>query len=77
MAAALAVAVVQGTMTLVGFLVGDFLPAPQLDAITACGGLLLLGIALRLLRIKPVPVGNLLPALLVAPLLVTVVDALR
>ena len=62
MAAALAVAVVQGTLTLVGFLVGDFLPTPQLDAITACGGLLLLGIALRLLRIKPVPAGNLLAA---------------
>ena len=77
MAAALAVAVVQGTLTLVGFLVGDFLPTPQLDAITACGGLLLLGIALRLLRIKPVPVGNLLPALLTAPLLVTVVGAVQ
>jgi uncharacterized membrane protein YqgA involved in biofilm formation len=77
MAAALAVAVVQGTLTLVGYLVGDFLPTPQLDAITACGGLLLLGIALRLLRIRPVPVGNLLPALLIAPLLVTVVGAVR
>jgi uncharacterized protein len=29
---------------------------------------LLLSVALRLLQIKPVPVGNLLPALLVAPL---------
>ena len=70
MAAALAVAVIQGTLTLVGFLVGDFLPTAQLAAVTACGGLLLLGVALRLLGIKPVPVGNLLPALLVAPLLV-------
>ena len=77
MAAALAVAVIQGTLTLVGFLVGDFLPTAHLDAVTACGGLLLLGIALRLLRIKPVPVGNLLPALLVAPLLVTVVGAVQ
>ena len=77
MAAALAVAVIQGSLTLVGLLVGDFLPTPHLDAVTACGGLLLLGVALRLLGIKPVPVGNLLPALLVAPLLVTVVDALR
>ena len=77
MASAIAVAVIQGTLTLVGFLVGDFLPAAHLDAVTACGGLLLLGVALRLLAIKLVPVGNLLPALLVAPLLVALVAALR
>ena len=77
MAAAVAVAVIQGTLTLVGFLAGDLLPAAHLDAVTASGGLLLLGVALRLLAIKPVPVGNLLPALLVAPLLVAVVGALR
>lgn len=77
MAAALAVGVVQGALTLVGFLVGDVLPAPHLAAITAVGGLLLVGVGLRLLQIKAVPVGNLLPALLVAPLLVQLVAALR
>ncbi len=41
------------------------------------GGLLLLGLGLRLLRIRQVPVGNLLPALLVAPLLVAAVGAFR
>jgi uncharacterized membrane protein YqgA involved in biofilm formation len=34
-------------------------------------------VALRLLQIKPVPVGNLLPALLVAPLLVQLLMVLR
>ena len=77
MAAALAVAVIQGALTLVGLLIGDFLPAAHLDAVTATGGLLLLGVGLRLLRIRQVPVGNLLPALLVAPLLVALVGALR
>jgi uncharacterized membrane protein YqgA involved in biofilm formation len=77
MAAALAVAVIQGALTLVGLLIGDFLPAAHLDAVTATGGLLLLGVGLRLLDIKRVPVGNLLPALLVAPLLVALVGALR
>jgi uncharacterized protein len=77
LASAVAVAVVQGLLTLVGFLVGDVLPPAQLGAITATGGLLLLGVGLRLLRIKQVPVGNLLPALVVAPLLVSVVEALR
>ena len=77
LASAVAVAVIQGLLTLVGFLIGDFLPAAHLDAVTACGGLLLLGVALRLLDIKRVPVGNLLPALLVAPLLVALVGAFR
>ncbi len=77
LASALTVAVVQGLLTVVGLAVGDFLPAAHLDALTATGGLLLLGVGLRLLRIRQVPVGNLLPALLVAPLLVAVVAALR
>jgi len=77
LASALTVAVVQGALTLVGFWLGDFLPAAHLAAITATGGLLLLGVGLRLLRIRAVPVADLLPALVVAPLLVAVVGALR
>ena len=38
---------------------------------------MLVGVALRLLRIKQLPVGDLLPALLIAPLLTQVVIALR
>ena len=72
-ASALAVAVVQGSLTLLGFALGGLLPEPHLLALTATGGLLLLGVALRLMRIKAVPVGDLLPALAVAPLLVEVV----
>ena len=44
------------------------LPEYQVLAMTATGGILLLGISFRLLKIKQVPVGNLLPALFVAPL---------
>ena len=36
---------------------------------TAVGGILLVGISLRLLRIKQIAVGNLLPALALAPIL--------
>jgi len=39
---------------------------------TIVGGLLLLSIGLRLLKIKEVAVGNLLPALAVAPIFVYV-----
>lgn len=76
-ASALTVGVVQGGLTLTGFLLGGFLSDAQVSAITAAGGLMLVGVALRLLRIRPVPVADLLPGLLVAPILVSVVSALR
>jgi uncharacterized protein len=77
MASVMGLAVIQGSLTLAGVLIGDFLPAAQLSAITASGGLLLLGVGLRLLDLKRIPVANLLPALLVAPLLVEIVSMLR
>lgn len=69
-ASAITVVVVQGSLTLVGLGLGDLMPAAHLAAVTAVGGLLLVGVALRLLRIREVPVADLLPALVVAPLLV-------
>ena len=77
MASVVAIVVVQGSLTLVGVMVGSALPEAQLASITATGGPLLLGVGLRLLQIKAVPVGNLLPALLVAPALVWIVAAFR
>lgn len=76
-AAALSVAVVQGGLTVVGALLGDLLPDAEIAALTATGGLLLIGVALRLLRLRAVPVADLLPALLVAPALTALVAALR
>lgn len=76
-ASALAVLVVQGSLTALGAALGELLPDAHLAALTATGGLLLVGVALRLLRIRPVPVGDLLPALVVAPAIVAVVAALR
>lgn len=72
-ASALILAVLQGTLTLVAFLFGGLLPEPHLVSITATGGLVLVGLGIRLLNIKQVPVGNFLPALVVAPLLVQLV----
>jgi uncharacterized protein len=76
-ASALTIIVVQGGFTLAGVLLGDVLPEAHVSALTATGGLLLVGVALRLLQIRQVPVADLLPALLVAPVLVEVVSALR
>jgi hypothetical protein len=73
---AVSVAVVQGVLTLVGLGLGAVLPEAHIAALTATGGLVLVGIGLRLLRIRQVPVGDMLPALVVAPVLTHLVIVL-
>lgn len=69
--------VVQGSLTALGAVLGDILPPAEVAALTATGGLMLVGVALRLLRVKQLPVGDLLPGLLLAPALTALVAALR
>lgn len=76
-AAALSVGVVQGALTVLGALLGALLPAALIASVTATGGVLLLGVGLRLLAVKPVPVADLLPALVVAPALTALVELVR
>ena len=76
-ASAIAVGVWQGTLTLLGALLGEFMSAALIASLTATGGVLLLGVGLRLLHLRQVPVGDLLPALLVAPLLTALGAAVR
>lgn len=76
-ASALSVAVFQGIFTVVGIAAGAVASAAVIASITATGGVLLLGVSLRLLRIKEVAVANLLPALVVAPVITVVVGLFR
>lgn len=76
-ASVLPLVVIQGSLTVLGASLGSFVPAAHLSALTATGGLLLIGVALRLLNLKQVKVADLLPALLVAPLLTQLVIVLR
>lgn len=60
---ALSVLVVQGSITLLASQLA-FLQAPAvIEAVTATGGLLILGIGINILEIKRIRVGNLVPAL--------------
>lgn len=65
---AAAVAIVQGSLTLLGFFLGNFMSGPEIEALTATGGVLLMGIGIRLAGIKDVRVGDMLPALVLAPI---------
>ncbi|MFN0074689.1 MAG: DUF554 domain-containing protein [Chloroflexota bacterium] len=66
---AVTVLVYQGALTLLASVARDWLSEPMVREMTAAGGILIMGIGLRLLEVKPVPVGNLLPAIIIAPLL--------
>jgi uncharacterized membrane protein YqgA involved in biofilm formation len=60
---------VQGTITLGARLFEDVLVGETLAVLTSAGGILVVGIALKLLQITDVKVGNFLPALVLAPAL--------
>ena len=76
-AAAIPVGIYQGAWTLIGLGLGNILSGYQIDAMTITGGLMLICIGLRLLKIKDIAVGNLLPALFIAPLFVALLHAFQ
>jgi uncharacterized membrane protein YqgA involved in biofilm formation len=63
----------QGGLSLLASQAQAFLTEPMMSEMTAVGGLLLVGLAISsLLELRPIRVGNFLPALLVAPLIVAI-----
>lgn len=74
---ALTVLVVQGGIAGGAFLLRDVMDPATVAVVTAAGGLILLGVALRLLDLKPVRVANFLPALVLAPILLRVAEMIR
>lgn len=74
-ASALSVLIYQGAWTAVGAFLGTAMQEYQIDAITGVGGLLLIGIGLKLLNLKSIAIGDMLPALFIAPVLATAVAA--
>jgi uncharacterized membrane protein YqgA involved in biofilm formation len=71
------VLVVQGALSLGAGLFDEILTGEALDALTSAGGVLIIGISLKLLALKDVKVGNFLPALVIAPALVGLVSLFR
>jgi uncharacterized membrane protein YqgA involved in biofilm formation len=72
--AAITVLVYQGALSLGATLFEDILQGEALDALTSAGGVLIIGISLKLLEVTDVKVGNFLPALVFAPALVGLVS---
>ncbi len=75
--AALTVLVVQGAIAAAASLLAGVLDEVTILAITSAGGVMLLGVALRLLDLKPVRVASFLPALVLAPIFMALAAAIR
>lgn len=73
---AIPVGIWQGLLTVLAFALGSVMSGAAIAALTATGGVLLLGVGLRLLNLRAVAVADMLPALIVAPLLTVGVAAL-
>ncbi len=71
--AALTVLVYQGALTLGAGWASVVLTDPMVAEMTATGGVLMLALGLGLLEIKQVRAGNLLPAIVIAPIIVAVI----
>ncbi len=70
----LVILVYQGGITLLATQVQAVVTPAMMDEMTAAGGVILFGLAVSsLLEIKPIRVGNFLPALVIAPILAWVV----
>lgn len=63
---AIPLALYQGGITVGASMLEPFLSSSIVNAMTATGGLLILGIALNILQVTKIRVGNLLPAILIA-----------
>lgn len=72
-ASAVSVFVIQGGLTLGAAQLSQILTPRMTEELFATGGVILLGMGLRLLEVKRIRVANLLPALLIGPLIVRMV----
>jgi uncharacterized membrane protein YqgA involved in biofilm formation len=73
----LVILVYQGGLTLLAAQAQAVITTPMMDEMTATGGILLVGIAISsLLEIKPIRIGNFLPSLVIAPLIMAILAAL-
>jgi uncharacterized membrane protein YqgA involved in biofilm formation len=70
--------VYQGGISLLAAQLNQIVNPAMMNEMTAVGGVMLLGLAISsMLEIKPIRVGNFLPALAIAPLIVWILNSLK
>jgi len=70
---ALPVGLWQGLLTVLAATLGTVMSAAAIASLTATGGVLLLAVGIRIMNVRAIAVGDLLPALVAAPLLTVLV----
>ncbi len=70
---AIPVLLYQGLLTILAGSAKEFLSGYAMNEVTAVGGLLLIGLGINILEIKNLKVSNMLPSLLIAALLSTII----
>ncbi|MCD6492936.1 MAG: DUF554 domain-containing protein [Archaeoglobaceae archaeon] len=65
----IAVFIYQGSITILSRFIEPFVNQTIVDELTATGGILIMAIAIKLLNLKDLRAGNMLPALFVAPII--------
>ncbi len=76
-ASGLSILLYQGGITLFAGGLSKVLTDPMVTEMTATGGLIIVGISLRLLNLKDIRLANFLPALAIAPLIVALVPKIK
>jgi uncharacterized membrane protein YqgA involved in biofilm formation len=76
LASLLVIAVYQGAVTALAVFIEPVLTTEVLAELSLIGSLLVLGIGLRLLAIKEIKVLNLVPALVIGPVIAGIVESL-
>ena len=74
---ALSIFLFQGSITLFAGVFEKVLTEPMVIEMSATGGIIILGIGLKLLNLKEIRLANLLPALVIAPAIVRVLPAVK
>ncbi len=66
----------QGGLAVAGSIAGAFMTDAMIAEMVSAGGIMLMGLALVMLNLKPIRIANFLPSLFIAPVLVAVLVAL-
>jgi uncharacterized protein len=74
---AVSIMIYQGSISLFASVLSQVLTDPMIGEMTATGGLIIVGIGLKLLEIKDIRLANLLPALLIAPLIMALLPLVK
>ena len=74
---AVSILLYQGSITLFAGMFDKILTKPMIVEMTATGGLIIVGLGLKLLNLKEIRLANFLPALAIAPLIVMLIPIVK